>query len=165
MSARLRIELGAMLDQYDTARRAAELRQQSARDEEAGFLAAFAGLRRDVVRPLFEAAGEVLKDRGHGFIIREQEFAAEKDGARGAEAAIGIRITPAGMEGAAANDEHLRELSFTTRHYNRTVSITNGAVPDSGKVAGVNGARALAQIDARLVEEELLKLMAALVRV
>lgn len=159
----MRAELGTMLDQYDGLRRAAEERKQQARNEEAAFLVGFARLRREVVRPVFEAAGEVLHARGHGFAIREEEFAAAAGG-KATEALIELRVNPAGMEGAASTDRHLQELSFTTRHYNRTVCVTNGAVPQSGALAGSQGACALAQVDVQFVERELLKLMAALVR-
>ena len=162
MSADLRTELGAMLDEYDAARRAAEVQRQRVHDDEAAFVAQFAELRRDVVRPVFEAAAEVLKNRGHALEIREAEFG--KEGGKIREAAIAVRVTPAGMEGAAAADEHRRELSFTTRHYSRTVSVVNGAVPQSGAMAGAQGSRALAQISTQLVEEELLRLVAELVR-
>jgi hypothetical protein len=161
--AEMRAKLGAMLDEYDGLRRSEAAHKQQARDEEAAFLEGFARLRRDVVRPVFEAAGELLHARGHGFAIREQEFAAPAGG-KTTEALIELSVSPAGMEGAASADRHLQELSFSTRHYNRTVSITNGAVPQSGSIAGSQGAHALARIDAALVEGEVLKLMAALVR-
>lgn len=162
MSERLRNDLGTMLDDYDAARRAAEARKQQAQADEDAFLERFARLRREVVRPVFEAAGAILRERGHAFAIREVEFGAA-DG-KPTEALIALRVTPAGMEGAASGDLHLQELSFSTRHYNRSVCITNGAVPQSGALAGSQGACALAQIDTERVEDELLKLMAALVR-
>src|SRR5260221_501904 len=104
-----------------------------------------------------------LKSRGHDFAIREDEVVFEGDG-KTIEAAIGLRITPAGMETAAASDVHLRELLFSTRHYNKTVSVMNGAVPQSGSIAGAAGSYTLSQINAQLVEQELLKLLAPLVR-
>lgn len=159
----MRTKLGALLDEYDGLRRAAAARKQQAQDDEAAFLDGFARLRRDVVRPVFEAAGELLHARGHGFAIREQEFATPAGG-KPSEALIELRVSPAGMESAASADRHLQELRFTTRHYNRTVSVTNGAVPQSGSIAGSQGGQPLAQIHVALVEAELLKLMAALVR-
>jgi hypothetical protein len=113
------------------------------------------------LRPVFEQAGELLRSRGHDFTIREQEFVFEGDG-KTTEAAITLRITPAGMETAADNDTPRRELAFSTRHYNRTVCVTNGAVPQSGAMA--SGGYVLGQIDAQLVEEQLLKLVAGIVR-
>lgn len=151
-----------MLDKYESARRADEARKEQARNDEAAFLENFAQLRRDVVRPVFEAAGEILRSRGHGSVIREVEFSAA-DG-KSTEALIELRVTPAGMEHAASADRHLQELSFSTRHYNRSVCITNGAVPRSGSLAGSQGAHTLVQINAQLVEDELLKLMAGMVR-
>src|SRR5205814_9378318 len=126
-------------------------------------LAGLAELRAKRVWPACEAAGARLKERGHDFAIREQEFVFEGEG-KTSEASISLRITPAGMETAAQSDVHLRELSFGTRHYNKTVCIRNGAVPQSGSIAGAAGGYALSQIDAQLVEQELLKLVAALVR-
>lgn len=150
-----------MLDAYDVTRRADEVRKKRLESEGLAFLAGFAELRAKVVRPVFEAAGEMLKARGHDFAIEEQEFVFEADG-KTREAAISLRITPAGMEGAAAADARLRELSFTTRHYNKTISIVNGALPQSGSMA--TGNHALPQVDAPLVEDHLLKLVAALVK-
>jgi len=152
-----------MLDAYDVVRRTDEQRKRRLEAEGLAFLAGFAELRGKLVRPMFEAVGALLKSRGHDFAIREDEFVFEGDG-KTIEAAIGLRITPAGMETAAASDVHLRELLFSTRHYNKTVSVMNGAVPQSGSIAGAAGSYTLSQINAQLVEQELLKLVAALVR-
>jgi len=161
VSQRLRQQLGEMLDAYDVVRRADDLRKRRVESEGLAFLAAFAELRAKLVRPVFEAAGELLRARGHDFTIREQEFVFEGDG-KTSEAAISLHITPVGMEKAAVADGPRRELCFSTRHYNRTVCITNGAVPQSGAMAG--SGYALGQIDSQLIEEQLLKLVAAIVR-
>ena len=163
MSERLRDELGAMLDAYDGVRRADEQRQRRAESEGLAFLAGFAELRRTVVRPVFEAAGAILKAHGHDFAIAEEEFVFGADG-RASEAAIRLVITPAGMASAAPTDAPRRELAFATRQYNRTVCITNGALPQPGSASGAAGGCTLAQIDAQLVEDHVLKLVAALVR-
>jgi hypothetical protein len=163
VSKRLLAELGTMLDAYDVVRRADELHKRRSEDEGLRFLADFAELRGKLVRPVFEAAGELLRTRGHDYAIREEEFVFDGNG-KTSEALISMRITPAGMEKAAASDLQRRELTLSTRHYNKTVSITNGAVPQSGSIAGAGGSHTLSQIDAQLVEEELLKLVASLVR-
>src|SRR5260221_13614078 len=152
-----------MLDAYDVVRRTDEQRKRRVEAGGLAFLAGFAELRGKLVRPMFEAVGALLKARGHDFTIREDEFVFEGDG-KTIEAAIGLRITPAGMETATASDVHLRELLFSTRHYNKTVSVMNGAVPQSGSIAGAAGSYTLSQINAQLVEQELLKLVAALVK-
>jgi len=115
------------------------------------------------VRPVFEAAGAILKAHGHDFVIAEEEFVFGADG-RASEAAIRLVITPAGMASAAPTDAPRRELAFATRQYNRTVCITNGALPQPGSASGAAGGCTLAQIDAQLVEDHVLKLVAALVR-
>jgi hypothetical protein len=163
MSKRLQEELGAMLEAYEVVRRADEQRQRRAESEGLAFLAGFAEVRRRTVRPVFEAAGAMLKARGHDFAIHEEEFVFGADG-RASEAAIRLAITPAGMASAAPADATRRELAFATLHYNRTVCITNGAVPQAGSASGAAGGYTLAQIDTQLVEDHVLKLVAALVR-
>ena len=160
MSANLRTQLGTLLDQYDATRHAAQARQDQAAADGALFLAQFAELRRSVVRPVFEAVGVLLKERGHDFSIEEQEF-EEASAGKSTEAGIALHIVPAGMEKRTPADDDLRALSFTTRHYNKTISVRNGAVPYEG--AG-RAAHAPARITQQLVEEEVLKLMAALVK-
>jgi hypothetical protein len=161
MSANLRTALGTLLDQYDQTRRAAHEREDQIVADRALFIEQFAELRRAVLRPVFEQAGAILKERGHDFSIQEEEFAAQAAG-KTVEGGIVFRVAPAGMEKATPADDHLRALSFTTRHYNKTVWIRNGAVPYEG--AAANGGYALARINAQLVEDEVLKLMTAMVK-
>src|SRR5258708_1514990 len=127
-----------MLDAYDVVRPTDQMRKRRLEAEGLGFLAGFAELRGKVVRPVFESVGALLKSRGHDFAIREEEFVFE-GGGKTIEAAISLRITPAGMETAAASDVHLRELSFSTRHYNKTVAVMNGAGPPAGPSARAAG--------------------------
>lgn len=161
MTHDLRAGLGTLLDQYDETRRVAQARKDQVSADHSLFLQQFAELRRDVLRPVFEAAGAILRERGHESTIQEEEFTAQAAG-KTDEAGIVFRIAPAGMEKAAPADDHLRALSFTTRHYNKTVSIRNGGVPYEG--AAAKSGYALARINAQLVEGEVLKLMTALVR-
>jgi RNase adaptor protein for sRNA GlmZ degradation len=161
ISGSLRAGLATLLDQYDETRRVAQERKEQAFTDRALFVSQFAELRRDVLRPVFEAAGAILKARGHDFSIQEEEFAAQAAG-RTAEAGIVFRIAPAGMEKGVPADDDFRALSFTTRHYNKTVWIRNGAMPHEGATA--RDGYALARITAQLAEEEVLKLVSALVK-
>jgi hypothetical protein len=163
MSTQLRADLGALLDQYDETRRVALARSDQAAADGTIYLAQFAELRRAVVRPVFEAVGAMLAERGHRFSVEEEEFAEPGAGKAPRQAAIVLRVTPAGMEESTpANDDDKRSLSFTTRHYNKTVSIRNGAVPYEG--SGAKSGLTIERITTQLVEEEVLKLMAVLVR-
>ena len=162
MSAQLRDGLGALLDQYDETRRAARARSDQAAADGTTYLAQFAELRRAVVRPAFEAVGAMLAERGHRFSLHEEEFAAPGADKTLSEAAIVLRVTPAGMEESGPGNDDKRSLSFTTRHYNRTVSVRNGAVPYEG--SGSKSSLPIERITMQLVEEEVLKLMAVLVR-
>jgi hypothetical protein len=89
-------DLTRMLDQYDARLRVELAREQQGKDDDAQFLAGFAALRREVVRPVLEEAGALLAQRGHGFSIVEEEFAADAGG-KVREARISFHIVPAGM--------------------------------------------------------------------
>jgi hypothetical protein len=137
-------QLGKMLDQYDEQRRAVLAREQKVKDEDERFLKGFAELRRNVVRPVFEAAGRILAERGHKVTISEQEFAVDA-GSKVTEAMISIHI-------------HERSFSISTRHYNKTVWI------DAGKpLEGTKGTYPLERIDRQLIEEELVKFVGRIV--
>lgn len=112
------------------------------------------------MRPVFEAAGAVLAERGHGFEISEQQFAVDAEG-KVSEAGITLRIAPAGMAAELHAGDHERSLSIITRHYNRTVWISAGRPLDAGGRAGAKGAYELERVDRQLIEEEVVRLVAA----
>jgi hypothetical protein len=155
MADEMQDELGRLLDRYDARRRADTAREQKTKDDDARFLASFAELRREVVRPVFEAAGALLVARGHGFTISEQEYAVDAAG-KVVEAGISLEILPAGMP-APAHADHTRSLSLTTRHYNKTVWISAGRPLDAGGVAGAKGAYPLERISRDLIEVEVVR--------
>lgn len=160
MSNDLHADLTRMLDGYDIRRSADAAREKKAKDDDARFLESFSELRRDVVRPVFEAAGAMLAERGHGFEISEKQFASDAEG-KVREAGISLRIAPAGMAAELHAEDHERSLSITTRHYNKTVWIVAGRPLDAGGVAGAKGAYPLERVSRQLVEEEVVRLVAA----
>jgi hypothetical protein len=159
VAADLSLELGKLLDQYDEKRRAVEERRRQAKTDEESFQKRFADLRTNVVRPVFEELGGILKARGHDFSISQDEYAGEPGG-KTTEAAVSIRVMPAGVE----SETQAPSLSFVTRHYNKTVCIRSSyALPQPGGPVGPRGDYQLAQIDKDLVQVEVLKLIAGMV--
>jgi len=159
----LSLELGKLLDQYDEKRRAVEERRRQVKTDEESFQKTFSDLRTRVVRPVFEATGVILKERGHDFTISEDEYGSEPGG-KTTEAAISIRVMPTGMEKSPQGDAEFPTLSFVTRHYNKAVCIrSSNAVPQSDGRTSPRGDYQLAQIDKDLVQAELLKLIAGMV--
>ena len=126
MADQMRETLGKMLDQYDERRRGDQARMQQSRDADAQFLARFAELRRDVVKPVFEAAGALLAARGHEFRISEDDFSTDSGG-KVTEAGISIQFQPAGASSprpaATAALIHHRERS-------RIANNEFGAIPN-----------------------------------
>ena len=150
MADTLQDALARLLDEYDARRRADLEREQRTKEEAELFLKRFAELRRDVIRPVFEAAGAMLEARGHRFSISEQEFVGGGEG-RISEAGIALRITPAGIKAPLHDDQ--RSLAITTRHYNRTVWINSGEASGAGGIAGAKGAYTLDKVTRDLVEK------------
>jgi hypothetical protein len=149
----LREALTRLLDAYDARRRDDLDRERKSKEDEASFFIRFAELRRDVIRPVFEAAGAMLEERGHRYSIAEQESVPGTAG-RINEAGISLRIVAAGTKAPLHEDQ--QSLSITTRHYNRTVWINSGDAPTSGGLAGAKGAHALEQVTRELVEAEVI---------
>ena len=164
MAYDMSIEVGKLLDQYDDNLRAVEERKRQVKADEDGFQRGFAELRARVIRPAFEATGAILKARGHDFEISEDESAEEAHGKR-SEAAISIQLMPAGVEASAQADFTSPSLTVVTRHYNRTVCLlASNAAPRPSGAAGSRGDYQLAQVDTDLVQAELLKLIAGIVK-
>ena len=153
MADSLREALTQLLDGYDARRLGEQAREQKAKDDEAQFLVDFAELRRKVIRPVFETAAALLEERGHRASIVEQEFVAGSAG-RISEAGITLRVVPLGTKAPLHEDQ--RSLSFTTRHYNKTVWVNSGESAGSGGLAGSKGAYALERVTKQLVEDELI---------
>jgi hypothetical protein len=159
----LTLELGKLLDQYDDKRRTVEERRQQVKSDEDAYQKAFADLRLEVIRPVFEAVGAILKARGHDFVISEDEYAGEPAG-KTREAVISMQVMPAGMEKSTQPNAPYPSLSFITRHYNKTVCIrASNGVPKLNGAANPRGDYQLGQIDKHLVQAELLKLIAAII--
>jgi hypothetical protein len=158
----LDLELGKLLDQYEDKLRTVEERRRQVKTDEEIYQKAFADLRIEIIRPVFEAVGAILKARGHDFRISEDEYAGEPGG-KTREAAISMQITPSGMGKPLQADGGVPALSFITRRYNKTVCIrSSNGVPRLNGAAGPRGDYQLSQIDKRLVRVELLKLIAGI---
>ena len=160
MAEHMREAVTKLLDAYDARRRGDVEREQKAKDDAARFLADFAELRRSVIRPVFEAAGEMLEARGHRFSIVEQELVPGTAGSIN-EAGITMRIVPSGTKAALHEDRS--SLSITTRHYNKTVWINSGEAHRSGGIAGAAGAFALDKVTRQLIEDEMIAFVARVV--
>ena len=156
------LQLGKLLDQYDDKRRTVEARRQQVQADEDTYQKRFDALRTEVIGPVFEAVGAILKARGHDFRISQDEYAGESGG-KTREAAISMHVIPAGLE-KSQTDGPFPSLTFVTRHYNKTVCIrSSNAVPKLNGTASPRGDYQLAQIDKELVQVELLKLIAGIV--
>jgi hypothetical protein len=160
MADHMRDAVMKLLDAYDARRRSDAEREQKAKEDAARFLTDFAELRRSVIRPVFEAAGQMLEERGHRYSIVEQELVPGAGGSIN-EAGITMRIVASGTKAPLHEDRS--SLSITTRHYNKTVWINSGEAQRSGGIAGAAGAFALDKVTRQLVEDEVIAFVARVV--
>jgi len=163
MAANLSAELGKLLDQYDANLLAVEERKRQVKIDEDSFQNGFAELRTQIVRPIFESGGAILKARGHDYRVIEYESERDPSG-KTSEASIAMQVMPAGTNVSAQDNAQIPALTFVTRHYNRSVCVlASNAAPKPSGAAGSRGDYQLAQIDAAFVQDELLKLIAGIV--
>lgn len=160
--AHLRDALGKVLDNYDARRFAEKARLEQSRRDDALFLEGFAALCREVVRPVFEEAGDLLAERGHRFSISEQSFAADQ-ASKVTEAGMSLHVVPAGMGSPAKMENHAWTLSVSTRHYNKTVWFDAGVAMSEGGISGSKAAYPLDRVDRQLVEEQLVRFVSGIV--
>jgi hypothetical protein len=163
MSNQVYAKLARLLDQYDERRRLAEEKLRQAKAAEVSFTEGFTQLRRDVIRPVFEQMGNLLRQKGHDFSIEEEDFAIGQDG-KGTDARISIYIILSGIKGTPYAKDQLPSLSFIATRYTMTVWLHGSNVlPDAGGSAGPRGDYQITQITRDLVESELVNLIAEIV--
>jgi hypothetical protein len=162
MTQELSHEFARLLDQYDDKRRVVEERKRQVKADEEAFRSGFTEKSSRVVRPIFEAVGVILRQRGHDFTILEEQHSAGLDG-KTQEAAISIRIMPAGVEKTPHGEALFPSLSFTTRQYNKTVCIRGSNSLPSSTAPGSKKDYQLSEIDNDLVQAQLLQLIAGMV--
>jgi hypothetical protein len=159
MADRFSSELTRLLDEYDSRRLAVESRERQVKADDARFLSAFADLRRNVIRPVFDSARDILAQRGHAATIIEQEFGADAQG-KPVEASISISVVASGAQPPRHADDVTRSLTIATRHYNKTVSLQS---PSNAVATGAKTTYGVSEIDRQLVEEQVLKFVSGIV--
>jgi hypothetical protein len=111
------------------------------------FPADFARLKLSVIRPTFEAIGNILKERGHEFNI------SEEPGGK-----ISMHIVPAGVNKSIHPYDWFPTFSYFGAPYTKTVgSHGRNMRPNSEPASGSRGDYKPAQISKEIVEKELMK--------
>ena len=115
--------------------------------DETSFPAEFARLRASVIRPVFEAVGNTLKERGDEFTVSEEE-----------DRRISIHIVPAGAKKSIHPNDWFPTLTFFGAPIACTIGIQGRNMrPNSEVSSGSRGIYSPAQINKELVEKELMK--------
>lgn len=141
------LKMRQALDQFTGKRSAvadSALRRKTGEDN---FPADFARLKSTVIRPVFEAIGAMLTERGHEFNI------SEEPGGK-----ISIHIVPAGVSKSIHPYNWFPTLSFFGAPFTKTVGLHGiNARRNSEGGTGQRGDYRLTQVDKDVVEKELMK--------
>ena len=107
----------------------------------------FARLKLTVIRPVFEATGEILRERGHEINI------SEEPGGK-----ISIHIVPAGASKSIHPYNWFPTLSFFGAPFTKTVGLHGiNARRNADGGSGQRGNYKLTEISRAIVEKELMK--------
>jgi hypothetical protein len=118
-----------------------------ARIDQASFPAEFERLKVGVIRPVFEAIGNKMTERGHEINVSEE-----------AGGKISIHIVPAGAKKSIHPYDWFPTLTFFGAPMAGTIGLHGRNMrPNSEASSGSRGTYVPAQIDKELVEKELMK--------
>ena len=147
MSEDTNLKLGKALDLFTGKRdTGADWKPQDKADRES-FPREFANLKLSVIRPVFEAIGRMLTERGHEFHV------AEEPGGK-----ISIHVVPAGVNKSIHPYDWFPTLSFFGAPYTRTIGLHGRNMrPNSEVSSGSRGEFKPGQISREVVEKELMK--------
>lgn len=141
------LKMGQALDQFTGKRNARADSALQRKTSEDDFPGDFARLKSTVIRPVFEAIGAMLTERGHEFNISEEQGGK-----------ISIHIVPAGVSKSIHPYDWFPTLSFYGAPFTKTVGLHGrNAKRNSESSSGQRGNYTLAQVTREVVEKELMK--------
>jgi hypothetical protein len=139
--------LDAALERFTGRRTAGTAEKAPDKDEATPFPEKFASLKTSVIRPVFEAIGNKLKERGHEFNVSEE-----------AGGRISIHIVPAGVNKSIHPYDWFPTLTYFGTPVAGTIGLQGrNTRPNSEVASGSRGIYAPGQINKELVERELTK--------
>jgi hypothetical protein len=135
------------LDQFTGKRSSGTDNAPQSKANEDDFPGDFARLKLTVIRPVFEAIGNGLTERGHEINI------SEEPGGK-----ISIHIVPAGVSKSVHPYDWFPTLSFFGAPFTKTIGLHGrNARRNSDGGSGQRGDYKLAQVSKEVVEKELMK--------
>lgn len=147
MTEELTSKLEKALDQFTRTRAPGADRKPQAKTSKDDFPGDFAKLKLSVIRPAFEAIGNLLKERGDEINI------SEDPGGK-----ISIHIVPAGVKKSIHPYDWYPTLSFFGAPFTRTIGLHGrNARRNSDSGSRPRGDYKLAQVNKEIVEKELMK--------
>ena len=153
--------LAHVLNRYDEEQSGAKKQAQETKTEQEGLLQSFGQLRTEVIRPIMEDIGTVLKTRGHDYKIVEEDISTDEQGTQ-KKVMISMYIFPsrAGAQATTRELLHFPHISFKPDPYWRRIIIhTRNVTLTYGGLSGGRGEYSISQITSEFVEKELVQIV------
>ena len=158
--ATLTDKLGQLLDKHGQRQARDEKTQQDVKKAGDVFVEEFVKFRAGVIKPLFEEVGNSLKQHGHDYSVKEQEYGIGAD-KKTTDAGITLLIYPQGVNRDGHAEHEFPSYSVSAVGYSKALRLHGSYMrPHSGGGAGPRGEYKLQQLSREVLEEDLLKLLA-----
>ena len=140
-------KVAALREPFTGRRNTGAMEKAHVKIDEASFPAEFERLKVAVIRPVFEAIGRTMTERGHEFNVSEE-----------AGGKISIHIVPAGAKKSIHPYDWFPTLTYFGAPMAGTIGLHGRNMrPNSEVASGARGTYAPAQVNKELVEKELMK--------
>jgi hypothetical protein len=153
--------LAHVLDRYDEEQAGAKKQAQKTKTAQEELLKSFGQLRTEVIRPIMEDIGTVLKTRGHDYKIVEEDVSTDAQGTQ-KDVMISMYIFPSRAGAHATTRELLQfpRISFRPDPYWRRIIVhTSNVTLTYDGLSGGRGEYSIAQITSEFVEKELVQIV------
>jgi hypothetical protein len=141
------LKMGKALDRFTGTRGPGAGKKLQGGPGEDAFPGEFARLKLTVIRPAFEAIGNLLRERGHEYNL------SEEPGGR-----ISIHIVPAGVSKSIHPYDWFPTFSLFSTSHTKTIGLHGRNMrPNSEASSGLRGDYKPEQINKETVEKELMK--------
>jgi hypothetical protein len=155
MRKEIKSQLDSLMDSYDKKVSDKKTRQEKIQSAEEEFAAEFVSLRAQIILPVMEEIRAHLQSRGHKVRIAEQDASVDHDG-KTSPARITMEFLPVGVERRLSTDS-VPAVSFMASKSKKQILVHECTMlPGRGGQAGKRGEYEIKDIDAEIVEREII---------
>lgn len=151
-------KLNSALDKYDQKQNEIKKSNEKKKTEHEIYLDNFKQKCKDVIRPTMEEIGNIIKERGHQFKIKQNDESIDRD-RKTTAARIELEIYPEGKQPDYINLS-FPHISFIAGTYdNKTYDHISTMMPGRGGSTGKRNEYELSEITKEVVQEKIINLI------